>query len=121
MQTKPTENQRDKFKTTLEKINQLKEEIYDSLYVDYKRAYPYCIQGATYYPISKKDLEEICPNPSNIKKIKSLYRLKTIYIDKEANSNDDYYMFAYHRENEDEHEYVVEIENDKVKYVYING
>jgi hypothetical protein len=120
-QTKPTEKQRDKLKTTLEKINQLNEEIYDSLYIDYKRAYPYCIQGATSYPISKKYLEKLCPNPSNIEKIKSMYRLESVYIDKEVDIKGDYYLFAYHQDDEEEHEFVVEIENDKIKYVYING
>jgi hypothetical protein len=121
LQVEPTNIQRNKLKATLEIINQMKNEIYDSLYIDYKRAYPYCIQGATYYSISKKDLEKVCPNPSNIEKIKSLYSLESIYIDKELYIKNHCYVFTYHQEGEEEHEYVVEIENDKIKYVYING
>lgn len=121
LQIKPTKKQRDKLFSTLKKINELHGKIYDSLYFNYKRAYPYYIQGATYYPISKNDLEEIYPDPSNIEKIKNLYRLESIYVDREIDMKNDYYVFAYHQEGEEEHEFVVEIEKDIIKYVYING
>ena len=123
LQINPTEKQRLQLKNTLYKIPKLNDTIKIALYDNYKKAYPYYIEGANYNlnKLSKNDLEELFPNPTKREKIINMYKLECIYISIENEINLDSYKVSYQFKSDIEHEFIVEIENNKIKYIYGNG
>ncbi len=122
IQIKPTEKQKEKLKNTLYIVSKLNDTIKIALYNDYKKAYPYYIEGANYNSnkLSKNDFEELFPNPLKIKKILNKYNLACIYIPQEIEIDSNSYKVSYQFESDVEHEFIIEVENDKIKNIYGN-
>lgn len=120
-QTKPTVKQKEKLKNSLYVVSRLSDTIKIALYEEYKKAYPYYIEGASYSKLTKNDLEELFPNPLKINRILNMYNLACIYIPEENEIDNYSFKISYQFESDVEHEFIIEIENDKIKNIYGNG